>query len=440
MLDMGNAIATQLQSLINSELELIEFKNADSYWQQQISSAIVNPADSYLIFPQNIDTLAAIIQQAARQQWRILICGSGSKLDWGGLTQDIQLVIGTQKCDRLIEHAVGDLTVTVEAGMKLADLQAKLRSHQQFLPIDPSYPDSATIGGIVATADTGSWRQRYGGIRDLVLGLSFIRSDGKIAKAGSRVVKNVAGYDLMKLFTGSYGTLGVITRVTFRTYPLPKSSQTLLLTGDSEGIAKAIQTIRNSSLTPTALDLLSPAIIKQWDLGTNIGLIVRWQTIAPSIERQSAKVGAIAQELNLTVRNYSNEDEISLWQQLSKTISIPSTDTAIICKIGIVPQKAVDFLQQLTAISSSKTLAIIHGGSGIGKLWLEAENLDILQKMRSHLEQNQGFLTILSASQSLEGQIDVWGYRGNALQTMQALKYQFDSSNILNPGRFIGKI
>ncbi|MGF1541382.1 MAG: FAD-binding oxidoreductase [Pleurocapsa sp.] len=440
MLDMGKAIATQLQSLISSELELIDFKNADPYWQQQISSAIIDPADSHLIFPQNIDTVATIIQQAQQQQWRILICGNGSKLNWGELTKDIQLVISIQKCDRLIEHAVGDLTVTVEAGMKLADLQPILRSHQQFLPIDPCYPDQATIGGIVATADTGSWRQRYGGIRDLVLGLSFIRADGKLAKAGGRVVKNVAGYDLMKLFTGAYGTLGLISQVTFRTYPLPESSQTLLLTGDQEAIARAMQTIRNSSLTPTALDLLSSAVMEQWDLGTDLGLILRWQTIAPSIEQQSATVQAIAKELSLTVRNYSNEDEISLWQQLSKTILISGTDSAIICKIGIVPQKAVGFLQQLTAISTNKTLAVIHGGSGIGKLWCEADNLNVLQNMRAYLEQNQGFLTILSASKSIKQQIDVWGYRGNALQTMQALKYQFDSNNILNPGRFVGKI
>jgi glycolate oxidase FAD binding subunit len=439
MLDMGNAIATQLQSLINHELELIEFNNATPYWQQQISSAILNPADCYLIFPQNRDTIAAIVRQAHQQQWRILICGNGTKLNWGKSTQDIQLVISTQKCDRLIEHAVGDLTVTVEVGIKLSELQNILRSHQQFLPIDPFYPEDATIGGIVATADTGSWRQRYGGIRDLVLGLSFIRSDGKFAKAGGRVVKNVAGYDLMKLFTGAYGTLGLITEVTFRTYPLPESSQTLLLTGDSQGIATAIQTIRNSSLTPTALDLLSPALMQQWELGTNIGLIVRWQTIAPSIEGQSATVIAIAQKLNLSIRNYSNEDEVSLWQQLSKTISIPGSDTTIICKIGIVPQKAVDFLEQLAAINTKKTLAIIHGGSGIGKLWLEGD-IDVLQQMRSHLEQNRGFLTILNAPQAIKGQIDIWGYSGNALQTMQALKNQFDSSNIFNPDRFVGKI
>lgn len=434
---MRNAIATQLQFL-NNQLELIEFSQADTYWRQQISKAIEDlTAPPDLVFPQTIETLAAIIKQAQQQQWRILICGNASKLDWGAFTRDIQLVVSTQKCVRLIEHAVGDLTVTVEAGMKLSELQTSLRSQQQFLPIDPLYPETSTIGGIVATADTGSWRQRYGGIRDLVLGLSFIRADGEIAKAGGRVVKNVAGYDLMKLFTGAYGTLGLISQVTFRTYPLPESSQTLLLTGDIEEIARATQSIRNSGLTPTALDLLSLSITQQLTQQNKIGLVIRFQTIAASIDRQSTQVKAIANSLNLTVSSYKNEDEISLWQQLSKTISIPSANTPIICKIGIVPHKAPNFLQELSAISSDKILAIIHVSSGIGNLSLDGENIDVLTKMRGFFEQNQGFLTILTAPPSIKQQIDVWGYSGNALKTMQTIKRKFDPSNILNPDRFI---
>ncbi len=280
---MTIAIA-QLKSIIDSNTELVELNQADVCWQTKINQIVNNISKPiYLIFPSTVDMLAAIVKQASQAGWRILICGNGSKLTWGNITKDIQLVISTQKCDRLIEHAVGDLTVTVEAGMKLVDLQTKLRSHNQFLPIDPSYPDTATLGGIVATADTGSWRERYGGVRDLLLGLSFVRADGAIAKAGGRVVKNVAGYDLMKLFTGAYGTLGIISQLTFRTFPTIATSQTLLLTGKADKIAQATQTIRNSGLTPTAMDLLSSSLIKQLGLDENVGLIVRWQTIPESI-------------------------------------------------------------------------------------------------------------------------------------------------------------
>ena len=433
---MVRAIATQLEFLTYSDTEFIKLNQASSYWQEKISKILDYNDSTYLVFPKTLTTLAAIVKQAQQQQWRILICGNGSKLDWGGLTEDIQLVVSTQKCDRLIEHAVGDLTVTVEAGLKLKDLQQQLQTHNQFLPIDPAFPESATIGGIIATADTGSWRQGYGGIRDLLLGISFVRADGEIAKAGGRVVKNVAGYDLMKLFTGAYGTLGVISQATFRTYPIPEASKTVLLTGKADKIAEVVQTIRNSGLTPTAIDLLSTSVIQHLGFGQSIGLIIRWQTISESITQQLSQVKAIAQQSNLTVEDYQDQDEINLWQGLKEIIRIPRNETSIIGKIGIAPNAAVNLMQQLNA----ETLALIHAGIGIGQLQLTSEDVEEIAKLRSLCQQNQGFLTVLTASPSIKRQFDIWGYTGNALSTMQAIKHQFDSQSILNPGRFIRNI
>ncbi|MGF1590966.1 MAG: FAD-binding oxidoreductase [Pleurocapsa sp.] len=435
---MTTAIATNLQSVIDSNTKLVELHHADVYWQSKINQAVAEVnAPIYLLFPQTIDTLAKIVAQASQQQWRILICGNGSKLNWGKLSQDIQLVISLQKCDRLIEHAVGDLTVTAEAGMKLTDLQAILRSHNQFLPLDPSYAD-ATLGGIVATGDTGSWRQRYGGVRDLLLGLSFARADGAIAKAGGRVVKNVAGYDLMKLFTGAYGTLGIITQLTFRTYPLIATSQTLLLTGKANQIAQIAQTIRNSGLTPVAMDLLSTSVVNQLDLNPEIGLILRWQTIVESIKQQIEQVKAIAKQLNITTNNYQNQAEADLWQRCAAITSIAKSDTAVTCKIGIAPSAAVNFLQLKEVIESNVAMRV-HASSGIGQLQLDGDNTDAqtILTMRSHCQRNHGFLTILDAPTTLKQQLDIWGYSGNALKTMQAIKNQFDPQNILNPNRFL---
>ena len=357
-------------------------------------------------------------------------------MQWGNFIQDIQLIISTQKCDRLVEHAVGDLTVTAEAGMKLVDLQNILRSHNQFLPIDPSYADTATLGGIVATGDAGSWRERYGGIRDMLLGISFVRADGAIAKAGGRVVKNVAGYDLMKLFTGAYGTLGIISQLTFRTFPIVSTSQTLLLTGEAESIAQGVKIIRNSGLTSAAMDLLSREAIEQLGLKGDIGLIVRWQSIPESIERQLEQVKAIATELNLTTNNYKEQAEVNLWQKCANLTNFPARDTAVTCKLGIAPTMAVNFLQSKEIVDNNITVRI-HAGSGIGKL--QANDLDrqIISKMRSRVEENYGFLTILNAPKTIKQEVDVWGYRGNAISTMQAIKNQFDPQNIFNPNRFI---
>jgi glycolate oxidase FAD binding subunit len=440
---MTNAIATQLKSI--NDIELIELGDADVYWHK-IYQIVNSRQPIYLLFPQTIEALAEIVRQASQQQWRILICGHASKLNWGKITQDIQLVVSTQKCDRLIEHAVGDLTVTVEAGMKLADLQSKLRSHNQFLPIDTHHAD-ATLGGIVATADAGSWRQRYGGVRDLLLGLSFVRADGKIAKAGGRVVKNVAGYDLMKLFTGAYGTLGVITQLTFRLYPWITTSQTLLITGKVEQIAQATQTIRNSGLTPTAMDLLSATVVNELNLGSDIcldiGLMLRWQTIPESIEQQISQVKAIAQRLDLATSLYQNELEEKLWQDCGEITNIPQSATAVTCKFGIAPTAAVGLLSQigdreLFPKGNRHITARVHANSGLGRLQLNTDDANYeLEQMRSHCQQHRGFLTILDAPSAVKRQIDVWGYSGNAIKTMQVVKHQFDPQNILNPDRFI---
>ncbi len=433
---MTTKIAASIASVIDSNTELIELNQATSYWQRGVSEVIDEDEEPYLVFPQTTDILANLVKQSHREQWRILICGGGSKLNWGNLTENIQLVISTQNCDRLIEHAVGDLTITVEAGMKLHTLQDILRSHNQFIPIDPSYRDCATVGGIVATADTGSWREGYGGIRDLLLGLSFVRADGAIAKAGGRVVKNVAGYDLMKLFTGAYGSLGIISQLTFRTYPLIATSQTLVLTGQARAIAEACQSIRNSGLTPTAVDLLSGSLLTQLELGEGVGLIARWQTIPESIVRQIEQVKAIASKLNLTTRDFRDSAEVDLWQKCSTIVNLPQSDTAVTCKIGVAPTSAVNFLQSKEVIEN-ETAIRIHVSSGIGKLQLNKTDDQTLSKMRSYCQENHGFLSILDAPKSIKQQIDVWGYTGNARSTMKTIKDRFDSQNILNPSRFI---
>ena len=264
-----NAIASSLASTVGEENVVCLWENLELSQQKHIQQAIAstNPP-SCIVYPRTTEQLAAVIAASYRDNWRVLPCGSGSKLTWGGLAKGVDVVVSTERINQLIEHAVGDLTVTVEAGMKFSRLQGILAASRQFLALDPTAVESATIGGIVATGDTGSLRQRYGGVRDQLLGITFVRADGQIAKAGGRVVKNVAGYDLMKLFTGSYGTLGIISQVTFRVYPLPELSGTVVLTGTAEAISQAAQTLRGSALTPTQADLLSTQLISSLGLGT----------------------------------------------------------------------------------------------------------------------------------------------------------------------------
>jgi len=422
-----NAIAQP----IAQPLENIVGADGVSPWQPQTLS--LDPPPSCIVYPQTPEQLAAVVTLAGQNQWRILPYGSGSKLDWGRIPEHINIAISTARMNQIVEHAVGDLTVTVQAGVKYSEVQTTLATVGQFLALDPSYSDRATIGGIVATGDTGSLRQRYNSLRDQLLGISFVRADGKITKAGGRVVKNVAGYDLMKLLTGSYGTLGIISQVTFRLYPQQAANQTVLLTGDPAAIDRANQTLRNSALTPVALDILSSSVVEALEIGNQMGLLAQFSNVPESVAEQSQRLLAVAEKLGLKATCYSQEPETTLWQRLRKIIEYSDQDRSILCKIGVRPTVAVATLEK------SKALGVIHASSGLGRLRLSGAiaTESVVSNLRTYCEANTGFLTILSAPVDIKQKIDIWGYSGNALNLMQQIKHQFDPQNILSPNRFV---
>ena len=427
-----NLIASILTSILSTENAVISWENLTPTQKQNLQRSIHPKSHpSCVVYPHSQAELAAVITTANSHQWRVLTWGSGSKINWGGLAENIDIIVSTEHINQLIEHAVGDLTVTVEAGMKFAQIQEILAKSGQTLALDPAAPELATIGGIVATADTGSLRQRYGGVRDQLLGITFIRADGEIAKAGGRVVKNVAGYDLMKLFTGAYGTLGIISQVTFRVYPIPESSGTVILTGKPEAISQAARTLHGSELTPTQADLLSNKLLTNLDLGTGIGLIARFQSISESVQEQSKRLLLIGEKLGLQGVIYSGNQEIDLWQQLPKQIYDHLTESTITCKIGVLPTAAVEILNYME-------VGLIHISSGLGLVRLEKE--EQILPLRSLCQANSGFLSVLSAPVEFKKRFDVWGYNGNALAVMRGIKEQFDGNFILSPGRFVGGI
>ncbi len=400
-------------------------------WQQiDPTTAIINNLPLPIELPTTITELAEQVTLAHRDRSPLLVAGNGSKLDWGGVVIGANSVVSTQKLDRLIDHAVGDLTITVEAGMTLRKLQTTLATAGQFLPIDPAYPELATMGGLIATADTGSYRHRYGGVRDFLLGISFVRADGKIAKAGGRVVKNVAGYDMMKLFTGAYGTLGILTEVTFRVYPLPPDSATVILTGAVEGLIETAKILLASTLTPIAIDVVSAAFSQHLELSNSPSLIVKFATLPESVTQQSAQLLDIAKRLGLKGGIWRDTQAEALWQNLQTGIW---GTTEIACKLGVRPNTAISTLTILDQLTDRTQRGIVHLASGIGACTLS--NSDQIEPFRRHCEAAGGFLSVLQAPISLKQQIDVWGYRGNAVPLMRSIKQQFDPLGILNPGK-----
>ncbi|NEO88349.1 MAG: FAD-binding oxidoreductase, partial [Spirulina sp. SIO3F2] len=419
-----------------------------------------------------LEGFSALLTLAHQQQWSSIVIGTGSKLGWGNPTPAPDLLISTQRLNRVLDHAVGDLTITVEAGATLAQVQTVLQAQQQWLPLDPAYPATATLGGIVATADAGSLRHRYSGVRDLILGIEVIRADGQRAKAGGRVVKNVAGYDLMKLFTGAYGTLGAIAQLTLRTYPLPPAETSVWITGKPEAIATLSQQIRGSSLTPIAMDLLSTRIVAQIEAeqfgqtASGLGLLLKFATLPESITAQIETITAWVKTLGLKQMVLPEQESPAGWEAIAPLVldggskppiqnppdichtdtlnfrpavlvRQPQTPDAVTLKLGVLPTAAVDLLTQLPPDAYGR----IYAGSGVSHIHFPtAPTATDLKRLRRLCEQNQGYLSILDGPDSLKAEVEPWGYPGNALWLMQRLKAKFDPNNLLHPGCFVGGI
>src|SRR5207302_768880 len=249
-----------------------------------------------VVEPGSVDEVATLLRDASRDGLAVIPRGGGTKLDWGRPPRRADLVLSTVRLDRVLEHAWGDMTATVEAGCTVARLQHTLAEHGQRLACDPLWPERATIGGILATNDTGPLRARFGGLRDLIIGITVVLPDGTVARSGGKVVKNVAGYDLQKLMTGALGTLGVITEAIFRLYPLPREVRTLTFAArDYNDAQRLLLTIQDSTLEHTGLQARVQRGINNVDVrlaGTSVGLATR-------IERAQVLAGsATAQDSN----------------------------------------------------------------------------------------------------------------------------------------------
>lgn len=363
------------------------------------------------VTPPSQTQMAAVVKLCHDRRWQIGIVGQGSKLAWGNSLQGADLVLSTAKLHHLIDHSQGDLTITVEAGYKFAELQSFLAQYQQCLGIDPPYREHCSIGGVVATGESGSWRQRYNSVRDQILGIKFIRSDGEIVKAGGRVVKNVAGYDLMKLLTGSYGTLGIITEVCFRLYPLPSPRVFYLCQGEAEQMQKLRSVLLRSPLTPLSLDLYSPYLLQQLGYAAKWGIGIELAGVAT--EFASNLLTEIVNNLGIARQIIEGDFNRSVSQIFERNGR---------CKMGVPSAQAIEVFAQI----ADRYPLQIHLGSGLGLLLL-ADQAEV-SYWRQQLTRLGGFLTEQGrVRDSINSQVR---------QMMAKIKQQFDPLNLLNPATY----
>ena len=409
---------------------------ADSIRAAAPSDVIGSLQPRLVLEPANESELATALRVANDAGLAVVPRGGGTKLDWGNPPARADIVLSTLRLNKIIEHVWADLTVSVEAGCTVANLQAALAQHGQRLAIDPLWPKDATVGGILSANDGGALRLRFGALRDLILGVTIALPDGTLASSGGKVVKNVAGYDLPKLVTGALGTLGVITRAVFRLHPLPHNAKTLSISTDSfEFAQRLLANIQDSNLAHTSLQVRASydaeAMIDVLFEGTEAGLAAQEAQLR---EMASASRGAAASEVRTAHE--------SVW----RTLKVPtdSPGSTAIAKITTLPSAIGTTIEKVQSLAASVSAhhQVIMQATGIGTLRLDAtpENLrTCLSELRAELERGGGSLVIHQRPTAMPP-LDAWGQPGDALPLMRALKKQFDAKNTLNPGRFVGGI
>jgi len=406
-----------------------------------LEDAVDGTVPRMVIEPGNPEEAARALKIAAHAGLKVIPRGGASKMDWGNRVRKSEpgngeLILSLRRLNRIVEHAWGDMTATVEAGCTLQQFQQTLAEHGQRLALDPLWPHQSTIGGILATNDSGPLRVRFGSLRDLIIGITLALPDGTLAKSGGKVVKNVAGYDLPKLATGSLGTLGIITQAIFRLHPIPRETRTLSFASDS-GSADSISmsamvlAIQDCNMVPTGVQIRA---------GTSLApeLDLRFEGTATGCEAQ------IEQTLHIASRALRIESPADVWN--ARSTLWHGTELSVVCKFSFLPSDLGTFLGSAQEASEARHLnwRLVAQAVGVGYLRLEGPDaaalLDTVKQLRTNLESRGGSLSIARCPLEVKSKMDAWGSAGDALPLMSSIKTQFDPTAVLNPGRFIGGI
>jgi glycolate oxidase FAD binding subunit len=406
------------------------------------SDAVAGVQPKVIVEPASEEEVAAVLAAANRDGLKVLVRGGGTQLGLGFPPEGGDILLSTTRLDRVVEYNPQDLTVTAQAGLRLAALQETLGGSRQWLALDPPIGPEATLGGLVATNATGPRRLRYGGVRDQIIGVRFVTADGTIAKAGGKVVKNVAGYDLSKLMTGSLGTLGVIVEVAFRLYPLPQASRTVALSSAEPGLLceLAVRVIA-TTLVPTVLDVAGSTVSEG-----AYTLAARFESGAEAAEDQARALIELADALGTDASVLRDDEEADFWQRLDAGQQ-PSrgAGSTLTLKVSLLPSDVADWLGSLD--ETARRLALearwrAHAGHGLIFVHLAGDEDTLAQAVealrRAALER-RGSLVVWDAPAALAARVDVWG-PSPAVELMRRVKASFDPNATLNPGRFLGRI
>jgi glycolate oxidase FAD binding subunit len=375
--------------------------------------------------------IAQILRFARANGLVLMPTGGGTKLGWGNPVVP-EIALSLQRMNVLRDHAWQDMTCTVEAGCSWAAMQTELRRHGQMVALDPLWPDRATVGGVIASNDSGPLRLKFGGLRDLIIGMTIVLADGTIAKSGGKVVKNVAGYDLHKLITGSFGTLGVIAEVTFRLHPVEQNVRTWSVmapgTATPGFFTEPLRALMDKPMTPSCVQLRASK--------DECSLDIRIAGSPECLEEYSHRIQ------NLCAEGALSEAGEDVWQARQRLFD---GGAAIVIKVSLLPSEVCLVSSELKkwATTEGHEIDVVAQARGLMTVALKSapdEAIGFIERLRKRVAPSGGSAIVLQTPGSLRGKVNVWGPDPNALDLMREIKQRFDPERILNPGRFVGGI
>lgn len=410
----------------------------------------------YVVYPHSEQEIASILKLANKQSLKVIPMGGGTKRGLGGVEPSGDLILSLQRLKGIIEHSVGDMVVTVRPGTTMKELSASLAKQGQMIPIDAYWPEKATIGGVVAANDSGPKRIRYGSARDHVIGLRVVYPDGRIIRTGGKTVKNVAGYDMNKLFVGSMGTLGILSELTLKLRPVPPFVSLVLLTFPVDALAELknfIVSIQDSTLEPFALEVLSPTLHEKMNQQKGFGLAISFEDVQKAVEyEEDWLISRLPQGVE---RHILRQEEAGQWW--SDFTRLPPEDTSytsvedddqfeIALKMGSKNLYALDLVERCHQLGEQQELSVkAHGGAGhgISRAYVKGSRerlLAFVQDMRAFAEELGGYLIVQHAPLTFRQQLEVWGQKPSFFTLLEGIKQAVDPHLILNHKRFVGGI
>ena len=395
--------------------------------QGRASDAIDGVVPRLVVEPVSAEDVASMLASASERRAAVVIRGGGTKISWGRVPTPVDVVLSTKRLDQVVAHEYADLTATVQAGARIDDVNRELARHGQWLPI-PSPFDDATIGGAIATNDSGPLRHRYGTPRDLVIGIRLALTDGRLIKAGGNVVKNVAGYDLGKLVSGSFGSLAAIVSATFKLAPLPAASRTLVATFDSAGaLVSALNAVMGSQLEAAACEVRSGA-------RRPVRLLLKFESTPGALDAHLLSARALVGRATCEV--VAAETESDLWRDDSRSVW---ASRGMIVKASWLPASLGGVLAFIDELGGHASDVELTGRAALGSGLIRVDGDASagragVERMRSRSDLFR-HVVVLRASTDLKQQVDVWGSQGDAGTLGAAVKRALDPDGILNAGR-----